>query len=220
MRTACDPALERAVAEAMTIKETSFFRDSRSFALLRRQLLPALAERRRHCRTLRLWSAACSTGQEAYSLAMLLREHFGPETSWSLRVEGTDISSEAIERASCGVFHRIEMTRGLEPAQIARHFNRAGEQWQASAEIRSLCHFHRVDICQVPLPVRERFDLILLRNVMLYFTQETRQKLLDSVHRLLAPDGILVLGSAEQPTEGSPWVATVAAGAIYYRPSL
>jgi chemotaxis protein methyltransferase CheR len=218
MRFATDPALENAVAEAMTIKETSFFRDSRTFELLRRELLPALAEARRCCRTLRLWSAACSTGQETYSLAILLREQFGLDGAWSIRIDGTDVASQAIERATRGAFHRIEINRGLEARHITRYFHQTGEQWVARPEIRALCHFQQLNLCHTPLPFRERFDVILLRNVMLYFVQETRRTLLEHVHRLLAPDGILLLGSAEQPPESSLWEASLAGGACYYRP--
>ncbi|MGB6192597.1 MAG: protein-glutamate O-methyltransferase CheR [Terracidiphilus sp.] len=218
VRAGCDQELERAIAEAMTTRETSFFRDHRAFDLLRHELVPAMAEARRSCRTLRLWSAACSTGQEAYSLAILLREHFGAETAWSLRIDGTDIATEAIERASRGVYHRIEMNRGLEPRHLALYFDLAGEQWQAGKGIRSLCRFQRLDLCRAPLMLRERFDMILLRNVMLYFTHETRRALLANVHRLLAPDGILLLGSAEQTAESPLWAATLAGGACFYRP--
>ena len=218
LRLMNDPKLEQAVAEAMTIKETSFFRDSRTFALLRRKLLPELAEARRTSRTLRLWSAACSTGQEAFSLAILLREQLGQDGAWSLRVDGTDISSDAIDRASRGAFDRIEMTRGLEEPQLTRYFEQAGEQWIARPSIRRLCRFRRANLCQEALPFRERFDLILLRNVMLYFLQETRQTVLARVHRMLAPDGILLLGSAEQPPPSSLWSASLAFGACYYRP--
>jgi chemotaxis protein methyltransferase CheR len=106
-----NPALERSIAEAMTINETSFFRDGRPFELLRNELLPALIESRRPLRRLRFWSAACSTGQEAYSLAMLLHEQFPTLTGWHIRIEGTDISAEVIERAQAGCYHRIEINR-------------------------------------------------------------------------------------------------------------
>ena len=108
-----NPVLERSIAEAMTINETSFFRDSRPFELLRTELLPKLIESRRHARSLRFWSAACSTGQEAYSLSMLMLEHFTMLSGWNLRIEGTDICSEVVGRAQAGTYHRIEINRGL-----------------------------------------------------------------------------------------------------------
>jgi chemotaxis protein methyltransferase CheR len=218
LRLSRDSDLERAIAEAMTIKETSFFRDSRAFELLTTDLLPALVKARRFSRSLRFWSAACSTGQEAYSLAMLLREHFSKGYVWNIRVEGTDISSEAIERARRGVYYRIEMNRGLPARHVARYFDPAGENWAVKTEIRQLCNFQQANLCQALLPFHEQFDVIFLRNVMLYFSQETRRALLAHIHRLLAPDGFLFLGSAEQPSESSLWTAVLAGGTCYYRP--
>ena len=218
LRMEQDPALEHAIAEAMTIKETSFFRDSRSFELLRTELLPALIEARRSNRSLRFWSAACSTGQEAYSLAMLLYEHFPSGGTWNIRIEGTDISYEAIEKARLGVYHRIEMNRGLSARHITRFFDHVGETWIAKPEIRRLCNFQQANLCHSPLPFRDRFDVILLRNVLLYFSHETRGMLLAGVHRLLAPDGILFLGSVEQPPENGLWKAVLAGGTCHYRP--
>jgi chemotaxis protein methyltransferase CheR len=218
LRISPDPSLERAIAEAMTIKETSFFRDSRPFDLLRTELLPTLIEARRSTRSLRLWSAASSTGQEAYSLAMLLLEHFSESRSWNIRIEGTDISYEAIGKARRGVYHRIEMSRGVSARQMVRFFDQAGENWIAKPEIRQLCKFQHVNLCRPPLPFHDRFDVILLRNVLLYFSQETRRMLLAGVHRLLAADGILFLGSAEQPPESGLWKAVLAGGTCHYRP--
>ena len=134
-----NPALERAIAEAMTINETSFFRDGRPFDLLRTELLPKLLEARRLTRTLRFWSAACSTGQEAYSCAMLLREHFPSLASWNVRIEGTDISAEVVARARQARYHRIEINRGLPARILVRYFDHVGEDWIVKPEIRKLC---------------------------------------------------------------------------------
>jgi chemotaxis protein methyltransferase CheR len=213
-----DRAVEAAIAEAMTINETSFFRDHRPFELLRTDLLPRLIEGRRATRTLRLWSAASSTGQEALSLAMVLREHFPPLVNWDLRIECTDLSSEAVERARMGRYHRIEMNRGLDARYRARYFDPLGEEWAAKPVIHDLCRFRRADLCASPLPFSDRFDVIFLRNVMLYFTPETRQQLLFAVHRLLAPDGFLFLGSSEQPADVAPWIPVLAGGTCHYRP--
>ncbi|HEX3893586.1 MAG TPA: protein-glutamate O-methyltransferase CheR [Terracidiphilus sp.] len=218
LRTRRDPVLERAVAEAMTINETSFFRDGRPFELLRTELLPPLMEARRRTRTLRFWSGACSTGQEAYSLAMMLREHFPLLAGWNLSIEGTDISQEVVERAQRGLYHRIEINRGLPARHVVRYFDHVGEDWIAKPEIRKLCHFRQTNLCQLPLPFREPFDVIFLRNVMLYFAQDTRRHLLASIHRLLAPDGVLFLGSAEQPADPMIWNAVLAGGTCHFRP--
>jgi chemotaxis protein methyltransferase CheR len=218
LRARKNPVLERAIAEAMTINETSFFRDGRPFELLRAELLPAIIEARRTTRTLRFWSGASSTGQEAYSIAMLLRENFPALTSWSLRIEGTDICNEVVERARHGTYHRIEMNRGLPARNIVRYFDHVGEDWVVKPEIRQICNFRQANLCQPPLPFQERFDVIFLRNVMLYFAQDTRRTLMAGIHRLLAPDGVLFLGSAEQPADPSIWNAVLAGGTCHFRP--
>jgi chemotaxis protein methyltransferase CheR len=225
LRLKRDPALECAVAEAMTVNETSFFRDSLPFELLRAELLPKLIEARRTTRTLRFWSAACSTGQEACSLAMLLLEHFphvaGLNSGWNLRIEGTDIASEVVQRAQEATYQRIEMNRGLPARSIVRFFDHHGEVWIAKPEIRRMCNFRQVNLCDDSLPFlpsMARFDVIFLRNVMLYFSQETRKKLLSNIHSLLAPDGVLFLGASEQPADPTLWTPVLAGGTCHYRP--
>ena len=216
-----NPSLERSIAEAMTINETSFFRDARPFELLRDELLPTLIESRRPMHSLRFWSAACSTGQEAYSLAMLLQEHFPAPTGWHIRIEGTDICAEVIERAQAGCYHRIEMNRGLPARHVVRYFDHAGENWTIKPEIRKVCNFRQANLCSSPLPFNrsdDRFDVIFLRNVMLYFSQETRKTLLAGIHKVLAPDGMLFLGSTEQPADPSIWTPVIAGGTCYFRP--
>jgi len=216
-----DKNLELSIAEAMTINETSFFRDSRPFELLRADLLPELIEARRNTRALRVWSAACSTGQEAYSIAMLLREHFPLLSAWNLRIEGTDICAEVVERAQAGSYHRIEINRGLPARFVVRYFDHAHEMWTIKPEIRKLCNFRHANLCASPFPFSradDRFDVIFLRNVMLYFSQETRKTLLAAIHRVLAPDGILFLGSTEQPADPSIWPPILAGGTCYFRP--
>ncbi|MGA8041678.1 MAG: protein-glutamate O-methyltransferase CheR [Terracidiphilus sp.] len=218
LRRRRNPELERAIAEAMTINETSFFRDLRPFEHLRTELLPQLIEARRSVRTLRMWSAACSTGQEAYSLAMLVREHFPLLAGWDLRIEGTDLSSEMVARARAGRYHRIEMNRGLPARHVVRFFDHEGQDWVVKPELRQMCHFQQANLCKAPLPFEEPFDVILLRNVLLYLAQQTRREVLQNVHRLLAPDGILLLGSAEQPSDPALWQAVLAGGTCHYRP--
>jgi len=223
LRAQKNPVLERAIAEAMTINETSFFRDMRPFELMRQELFPQLIEARRLTRTLRIWSAACSTGQEAYSVAMLLLEHFPFLTGWNIVIEGTDISAEVVERAREGRYHRIEINRGLPARFVVRYFEHVGEDWMAKPELRKLCNFRQANLGAPMLPFNramDSFDMILLRNVMLYFGQDTRRTLLAGVHRLLPNDGILFLGSSEQPTDLSLWTPVLAGGTCYYRPGV
>jgi chemotaxis protein methyltransferase CheR len=216
-----NPQLERSIADAMTINETSFFRDSRPFELLRTEMLPKLIEARRHTRGLRFWSGACSSGQEGYSVGMLLLEHFPLLAGWNLRIEGTDICAEVVERAQAGSYHRIEMNRGLPARFVVRYFDHNGEDWVVKPEVKKLCNFRQANLCGPVLPfnrAEDRFDVIFLRNVMLYFSQETRKVLLAGIHRVLAPDGILFLGSSEQPADPSIWTAVLAGGTCHFSP--
>lgn len=221
LRRCKDPTIEQSIAEAMTINETSFFRDGHPFELLRTELLPRLIEARRQTRALRIWSAACSTGQEAYSLAMLLVAHFPRLAGWDIRIEGTDICSAAIKCAQAGRYHRIDVNRGLPARMLARFFDHQGESWTIKPEVRRLCRFRHANLCGTPFPfsrASDRFDIIFLRNVMLYFSQETRLALLEKMHHLLPPDGILFLGSSEQPPDTSAWKPEIAGSACHYKP--
>jgi chemotaxis protein methyltransferase CheR len=221
LRSQKNPALEREVAEAMTINETSFFRDLRPFDLLRQELLPKIIEARRSQRSLRFWSAACATGQEAYSLAMMLLEHFPMLAAWRFTIEGTDICSEVVQRAQAGLYHRIEINRGLPARFVVRYFDHVGEDWTVKPEVHKLCNFRQANLCGPSLPfsrASDYFDVIFLRNVMLYFDQPTRRALLAGIHRVLAPDGILFLGSSEQPADLSLWTPVLAGGTCYFTP--
>jgi chemotaxis protein methyltransferase CheR len=221
LRTRKDILLERAIAEAMTINETSFFRDSRPFELMRTELLPRIIEARRRERSLRFWSAACSTGQEAYSLAMLMLEHFPVLIGWNIRIEGTDISAEVVARAEAGKYHRIEINRGLPARYVVRYFDRHGEDWVVKPEVRRLCNFRQGNLCGPRLSFSradDRFDAIFLRNVMLYLSMDTRRTLLAGIHRVLAPDGVLFLGSSEQPAEPALWTSVLAGGTCHFLP--
>ena len=217
LRIDAGPHLQRSVAEAMTINETSFFRDTATFDLLRQELLPALIAARRDTRALRLWSAASSSGQEACSLAMLLREHFPALATWKVEIVGTDISAAMVERSRAGRYQRIEINRGLPARLLLKYMVRTGDEWEAAPEIRSLCSFQQRNLCD-PAPRTERFDVVLLRNVMIYFPAETRRKILLDVHRALAPDGALLLGMSEQPRMDSHWQTVLTPRTVWYRP--
>jgi len=216
LRRGQDAELECAVADAMTINETSFFRDGRPFDVLRKEILPELIEARRGTRCLRMWSAACSTGQEAYSLAMLVREHFPTLANWQVRIDGTDFSRAVLSRAKAGRYRRCEISRGLPARLLARYFDEDGEEWIIKPEIRALCRFQWADLVSSPLPVHGPFDVILLRNVMLYFSPEARATVMGQTHRLLARDGALFLGSSEQPVDTSRWTPVFSGGTSYF----
>jgi len=182
LRTEKGSMLQRSVAEAMTINETSFFRDLPTFDLLRRELLPALLARRNPVRALRFWSAGCSSGQEAWSLAMMLREDFPLLGSWKIDILGTDISVEMVERARDARYQRIEINRGLPARLLVQYMVRSGDAWEICRELRRLCRFQQGNLCDPPLR-QETFDIILLRNVMLYFSEKTRRQVLLRVHQ-------------------------------------
>lgn len=221
LQTRSDPALEREIAEAMTINETSFFRDARPFELLRAAILPKLIEARRSARRLLIWSAACSTGQEAYSLAMTLLEYFPQLAGWQIRIEGTDICAEVVARARAGSYHRIEINRGLPARLLVRYFDHVGEDWIVKPEVRALCNFRQANLCGPLFPFQraaDAFDLIFLRNVMLYFDNDTRRTLLRNTHRVLAPDGALFLGCSERAADASLWTPVIEGGTCHFKP--
>jgi chemotaxis protein methyltransferase CheR len=194
--------LHRAVAEAMTINETSFFRDLKPFDMLRQVIIPQLVEQRRDARTLRIWSAASSTGQEAYSIAMLIAESFPQLAQWDVKILGTDISRYVVEYAQRGRYRRLEVNRGLPARLLLKYMARDGEEWEVNERIRSMCEFRSVNLCTA-LPKLPEFDLVMLRNVLLYFTQQDRTRLFQDVHRKMAADGYLVLGNAEQAEDST-----------------
>lgn len=212
------PHLHHAVAEAMTINETSFFRDLKPFEMLRETIFPRLIEQRRNVRRLRIWSAASSTGQEAYSLAMLIAEHFPELAGWDVRIIGTDISRYVIDYAQQGRYRRLEVNRGLPARMLLKYLVRDGEEWKISPRIRAMCEFQYANLCE-PLPKFPVFDLVMLRNVLLYFPAQDRSSLFTEVHRQMAPDGCLVLGNAEQAEDSSNlFEVEFASNSYCYRP--
>jgi len=210
--------LHRTVAEAMTINETSFFRDVKPFDLLRETILPQLIEARRSERRLRIWSAASSTGQEAYSLAMLIAEHLPVVASWDVKIVGTDISRQVVEYARAGRYRRLEVNRGLPARMLLKYLTRDEDEWEVHPRIRSMCEFHCENLCTLS-PTLPTFDLVLLRNALLYFSQGDRTTVFREVHRHIAPDGYLLLGNAEQAEESTDLFSVeFSSSSYFYRP--
>jgi chemotaxis protein methyltransferase CheR len=191
--------LHRRVVEAMTNNETLFFRDRRPFAMLKNAILPEIAVRRASGRTLNAWSAACSTGQEPYSLAILLREQVPSLVGWNLRLFASDISREALGRARAGRYTEFEIGRGLPAPLLTKYFERRGRAWEVSAALRCAVEFQELNLTH-PWPVLPRMDLIMLRNVLIYLDRDTKTDILRKAARLLAPGGYLVLGGSETLT--------------------
>jgi len=194
--------LHRAVAEAMTINETSFFRDVKPFDGLRTHVIPRLIESNRMQRKLRIWSAASSTGQEAYSVAMLIAEDFPELANWDIKIIGTDISRQVVDYARRGRYRRLEVNRGLRARLLVKYFERDEEEWEISPKIRAMCEFQVANLC-APLPRLPVFDIVLLRNVLLYFPQQDRSLVFSDVYRQMSRNGTLILGNAEQAEDST-----------------
>jgi chemotaxis protein methyltransferase CheR len=191
-----EPALTTQVVEAMTTNETSFFRDVHPFDCLRADVLPSLLEARCAQRTLRIWSAAASTGQEAYSIAMILREHFPELAGWNISILGTDLSNDVLEKAREGRYAQIEVNRGLPAPMLVKYFDRAGPAWKVKPELLAMCEFKALNLV-APWAALPRMDIVFLRNVLIYFDVDTKRDVLTKMRSTLAPDGYLFLGAAE-----------------------
>jgi chemotaxis protein methyltransferase CheR len=190
------PGLVTELVEAMVTTETSFFRDPRTFETLQNTVLPELIERRRTRRQLHIWCAAGSSGQEPYSVALLLKEHFPELASWRINLTSTDVSGEMVERSRAGQYSQMEVNRGLPTPLLHKWFRREGDHWQLDDRIRNMISFSRLNLAE-PWPVMPAWDLVFLRNVMIYFTNPVKQEILGRVARVLAPDGYLLLGGSE-----------------------
>ncbi len=188
--------LRREIVEAMVTTESLFFRDHHPFEALRRVVLPDLVARRREERRLAIWCAASSTGQEPYSVLLLLREHFPELAGWKLTLLATDLSREVLARAREGRYSQIEVNRGLPAALLVKYFEQHGTHWQLKPALRGLVDFQELNLAR-PWPLVPRMDLVLLRNVMIYFDVETKKSILNRLSRVLRPDGYLMLGGAE-----------------------
>lgn len=210
--------LHRAVAEAMTINETSFFRDAKPFDVLRLDVIPKLMEHNRSTRRLRIWSAGSSTGQEAYSVAILLLDCFPELACWDVKIVGTDIARGVIEYARRARYRRLEVNRGLPARLLVKYFERFGEEWEVCGAARALCEFRSANLCAA-LPALPRFDVVLLRNVLLYFPQADRGGVFTNVYGQMNAGGYLMLGNAEQAEDSTDlFQAEFGEECYFYRP--
>jgi chemotaxis protein methyltransferase CheR len=189
-----EPDTHRRIVDALTTNETSFFRDGEPFTQLASTIVPDLVSRRGNTRNLKVWSAACSSGQEPYTLAMVLQDAL--PSGWSFDIIGSDISTEMVTRAETGEYSQLEVNRGLPAALLVRHFERAGTHWRVSQSIRKPVTFRRLNLA-APLPAMGPFDIVFIRNVLIYFDVDTKRQVLQRVGTTLRPDGWLFLGSAE-----------------------
>jgi chemotaxis protein methyltransferase CheR len=189
--------MRTAVTEALTTNETSFFRDGTPFRTLRETLLPQLTEARAKTRTLRFWCAAASTGQEPYSLAMLLAETDLRARGWKIEITATDLDSTVLDRARAGIYSGFEVQRGLPASHLVKYFVSGGrDSWQIRPDIRAMVTFRQTNLLSLS-SIQGTFDVIFCRNVLIYFDLPTKQAVLGSLEQRLAPDGALFLGGAE-----------------------
>ena len=187
------------IIEAITTNETSFFRDTSPFELLRHKLIPELIDRRGKSGIrvpIRIWSAASSTGQEAYSTAIVIKELLGDLSRYDIRILGTDISNKVVAQASYGEYNRLELERGLPSESISRHFVASGDRWKVRDEIRAMATFRTMNLLE-PFSFPVPFDIIFCRNVAIYFTEPDKKRLFHNLTRYLAKDGALMIGSTE-----------------------
>ncbi|HYH26081.1 MAG TPA: protein-glutamate O-methyltransferase CheR [Blastococcus sp.] len=207
----------RRIVEALTTNETSWFRDGDPFTALTSTVLPALLTARGANERLHIWSAACSSGQEPYTIAMLLDDAL-PGAASRVSITATDLSREMVQRTRAGRFSQLEVNRGLPAPMLVRHFQRAGNEWEVSPNLRRMVNARECNLA-APLPRMGPFDVVYLRNVLIYFDLPTKQSILRRVRDLMRPDGWLFLGAAET-TLGvdDSWERVVVGRSSAYRP--
>lgn len=191
-----DETLARDVTEAMTTNESFFFRDQRPFDILRDTVLPQMMLSRAKQKSVRIWSAACSSGQEAYSIAMLIKETGAKFQGWKFDIIGTDISREMLEKAKAGLYSQFEVQRGLPVQMLVKYFKKNGDTWQIDSSLRAMAQFREWNLL-LDLKGLGQFDVVFCRNVLIYFDQPTKARVLENIAKQMPDDGLLFLGGAE-----------------------
>ena len=189
-------ALLHEITEAMTTNETFFFRDNTPFDMFRENTLPMLLETRASSKHIRIWCAAASTGQEPYSIAMILREEAAKMPGWRIDILGTDISPTVLEKAKAGLYSQFEVQRGLPIQLLAKNFQQVNEMWQIDSTIRAMVKYQGFNLLE-DITKLGQFDVVFCRNVLIYFDQETKGQVLANMAKMLPPEGVLFLGGAE-----------------------
>jgi chemotaxis protein methyltransferase CheR len=187
-------AVKQQVVDSMTTNETQFFRELPVYEALRTEVIPRLVEQRQSLKRISFWSAAASSGQEAYSLAMMLIEM--GLADWNIKILGTDLSTQVLDRARAGHFHQIEVNRGLPVSLLVKYFTRDGLDWQIKEEVRRMVRFERFDLRQ-SMRALGPFDVVFCRNVLIYFDTKTKRKILEDIRGTLFGGGYLLLGGSE-----------------------
>ncbi len=191
-----DPALIVKVTEAMTTNESFFFRDNHPFETFTNEVLPKILEKRASQKSFKIWCAAASSGQEPYSLAMSILEQERKLSGWRYDIVGTDISHDILAKAKAGTYSQFEVQRGMPTTLLVKYFEKNAEQWELKPEVRKLVNFKYFNLLENPGPLG-RFDIVFCRNVLIYFDQQTKGKVLDGISKIMSDDGVLFLGGAE-----------------------
>lgn len=211
-------ALHARAIDALTTNETFFFRDFHPFEALRKHVLPTVIEKRSSVKKLTIWSAASSTGQEAYSIAMLIREHFPALASWQVSILGTDFSPTVLVQARAGSYNQLEVNRGLPASMLIKNFTKQADRWVVKDELRKMVEFREMNLVQ-PWPIMPTFDVIFIRNVMIYFDVPTKQSILRRLRACLPAHGTLFLGTAETTMNIDPeWQPVTLGSTVAYQP--
>jgi chemotaxis protein methyltransferase CheR len=196
LRAGRNAELVRDVTDAMMTNESFFFRDGKPFDQFKTVVLPRLLQARAAQKTIRIWSAACSTGQEPYTLAMLLKEEGAKLAGWRVEIVGTDLSREALDRAKLGAYSQFEVQRGLPITLLVKYFKQDGDRWMIAPELKTNITFKELNLL-TDFTSLGTFDVVFCRNVLIYFDQPTKAKILEKISRMMPPDGVLYLGGAE-----------------------
>ncbi|MEK7801143.1 MAG: protein-glutamate O-methyltransferase CheR [Pseudomonadota bacterium] len=196
LRAIPDQKLIKDIVEAMTTNETSFFRDTKPFQLFQETILPHMAEKRAGKKTLRIWCAACSSGQEPYSLAMILKDKEAQMKGWRFEIIATDLSEDILAQARKATYSQFEVQRGLPIQYLMKYFTQVGEAWQLKDEIKSMIKFSTFNLLD-DMNRMGNFDVVFCRNVLIYFDEKTKGKILEKIAKQLENDGFLLMGGAE-----------------------
>ncbi len=196
MRSSKSSGLIAKAVDAMTTNETSFFRDVHPFMTLRKHILPEIIARKETEKTLNIWCAAASSGQEPYTIAMILKEYFPALADWSVSILATDISEEMLARCRKGVFSKLEVNRGLPAPLLIKYFQQNGADWQIKDVLKDVIDFRPLNLI-APWPLIPRMDIVFIRNVLIYFDVKTKQDILTNIRKNMDPEGYLFLGGAE-----------------------
>ncbi len=210
-KTSMTPRLKEEIIEAMTTNETYFFRDQHPFDALKKEIIPELMERNKAKKQLRFWSAACSTGQEPYSIALIISEHFPALLSWRTEILATDISKKAVEKGKAGRFTQVEVNRGLPITLLIKYFKQQGAFWIIDEKLKRMVRFKTMNLL-APFVGVGTFDCILCRYVLIYFDQATKKSILEKLVKQLNPGGYLFLGATETPVGLPPTMKRVSFG--------